>query len=124
MLERPILLIPPKNVTAKEIDTAHFQCDFQASAMKHLAVTEWHKNDVKLNNTYKFEITKNLSKTNKIHLTLSILNISRDDKATYTCLCYYNTTTLQLLHIYKNYSAQGLAILEIEGMYITYISEQ
>ena len=114
---QPRLITSPINVTAKENETAYFHCDFTASTLEYLTITEWYKDSIKLNNTNKFRITKKLHKSNEIHLTLNISSISRNDKGTYRCHCYYNTTTLYQLGIYKNYSSQGLAMLEIEGIY-------
>ena len=119
VIMHPKLITSPISVTAKENETAHFRCDFTASTLKYLTITEWYKNSVKLNNTSKFQITEKLHKTNEISLTLTISSISRDDEGGYRCHCYYNTTTLYQLHIYKNLTSQaGFARLEIEGMYI------
>ena len=116
---QPRLITSPINVNAKEKETAYFQCDFTASTLKYLTITEWYKDSIKLNNnTNKFQITEKLHKINEVRLTLNISNISRNDKGRYRCHCYYNTTFLHRFGIYEKYSSQGFAMLEIEGMYM------
>ena len=93
-----------------------FECHFNSSLKKYLAICEWLKDGDPAINGKKWQTTIP-GFENYLICRFNINSASLSDGGNYSCYCYYNGSFREQLHIPKNHeirSQPGSALLQIK----------
>ena len=117
---QPRLLVPPSSISVNKNQTASFECYFISSSNKYLTIFQWKKDSLPI--IYASDSTKYRNVIGRgagVNILYSILIISHatdTDSGKYRCSCYYNTTILNEIHVFKPFvSEEGYAVLSLRG---------
>ena len=102
VIERPVLTRGPTNITGvMEGESVRFECHFNSSLIKYLAVCDWLKDGDPAMNGDKWQDTEP-GFENHLICGFNITRVSMVDEGNYSCYCYYNESFKEQLHIPKS----------------------
>ena len=118
VIERPILTRGPTEdaISVTEYESTHFECHFNSSLIKYLAICEWLKDEHPVSHGDKWQTTEP-GFENHLICGFSISSASVDDEGNYSCYSYYNESFREQLNIPKNVEIRsqfGKAVLQVE----------
>ena len=117
VIERPILTRGLTDIIGvTEYEGIHFECHFNSSLIKYLAICEWLKDGDPTSNGDKWQIIEP-GFENHLICGFNITSVSVDDEGNYSCYCYYNESFREQLHIPEDEELRsqfGKAVLQVE----------
>ena len=101
IIDRPVLIAGPHDVTVELQESVFMTCTFTASEIPGLSICAWYTDHSQIypSDKYQIEQAPVSGRDNEISCKLTVLNITGADMGKYYCVLYYNESFYGKYHV-------------------------